>query len=86
MKLPKMDIHNALALVVILLSFAFLFSLLFVTVPKDNEHIIDIACGAVLVSGFASIISYFYGSSKKQPEKPNTTITEITTTNNDTEA
>lgn len=66
------DIRNFLAIINNVLSFVFLFALLFVEIPEKNETIINIAVGSILVSSFANIINYFFGSSKKQDEK-NTT-------------
>lgn len=63
------EIRNTIAIVVVLLSFTFLFMLLFVHVPKENENIVNIATGAIIVTGLASVISYYFGSSKGEQDK-----------------
>lgn len=65
----KVEFRNVLALIIVLCSFAFLFLTLFVKVPKENEALINVISGAVLVGGVGAIIGYFYGSSKAQNDR-----------------
>ncbi len=65
----KVVFINALALIIVLCSFAFLFLMLFIKVPKENEALINVISGAILVGGVGAIIGYFYGSSKAQNDK-----------------
>lgn len=68
--MQKMDVHNITALTVVLLSFGFLYALLFVHYPKENEQMINIFGGAVCVTGIQIVLNYLFGSSKKQAEPP----------------
>lgn len=65
----KIEFRSVIALIVILCSFAFLFLMLFLKVPKENEALINVVSGAVLVGGVGAIIGYYFGSSKHQTDK-----------------
>lgn len=69
--LGKGDIRAWIGFVFILLSFGFLFLLCFHAVPKENESIINIVAGAVLVGGTGAVISFYFGSSKTDHNKTN---------------
>jgi succinate-acetate transporter protein len=66
--LTKGEIRNTIALSMVFLSFSFLFALLFVEIPKENENMINIVAGAVLVSGLAQIVGFYFGSSKSEQD------------------
>lgn len=68
----KVEFRAVLSLIIVTSSFAFLFAMLFVRVPKENEALINVVCGAVLVGGVGAIIGFYFGSSKSEIEKPAT--------------
>lgn len=50
------------------LSFAFLFALMLIKVPKENESIINIAAGSIL-AGLGMVLAYYFGSSKDKSDQ-----------------
>lgn len=48
--------------------FVLLYLLVFQPVPSENQRLLDIASGALLTS-FAAVVGYFYGSSKGSADK-----------------
>lgn len=66
----KIEFRAVLSLIIVTSSFAFLFAMLFVKVPKENEALINVVAGAVLVGGVGAIIGFYFGSSKSEIEKP----------------
>ena len=48
--------------------FVLLYLLVFQPVPAENQRLLDIASGALLTS-FAAVVGYFYGSSKGSSDK-----------------
>ena len=48
--------------------FSLLILLLYTTVPSENKDLLNLVVGA-LIGSFASIVGYFYGSSKGSAEK-----------------
>ena len=48
--------------------FGLLIGLLYVGVPAENKDLLNLVVGA-LIGSFASIVGYFYGSSKGSAEK-----------------
>lgn len=71
--MAKGDVRSWISILVILASFAFLFTMLFVKVPKENEALINVVAGAVLVGGVGSVVSYYFGSSKTSENNQNPT-------------
>jgi uncharacterized BrkB/YihY/UPF0761 family membrane protein len=67
MNLPNLKDHitEILALIITVLSFAFLFSLLIIKVPNENKDITNITIGFVLGSFVAGVAGYYFGSSKQ---------------------
>jgi hypothetical protein len=83
----KIEFRDLLALAIVLGSFLFGFMLFFVTIPPENKTALDMITGAVIIALPATVISYYFGDSKRQiaqpitgtPEKPlviDATITE----------
>lgn len=48
----------------VLMGFALVIMLFFVTVPEGNKTLIDVAFGALITTGVVSIFNYYFGSSK----------------------
>lgn len=65
----KIEFRAVLSLIIVSCSFAFLFLMLFLKVPKENEALINVVSGAVLVGGVGAIVGYYFGSSKHQTDK-----------------
>lgn len=62
------NIRSILAFIIVVLSFAFLFALLFIKLPEENKDILQIATGLVLAAlGF--VTGYYFGSSKNESDK-----------------
>lgn len=68
------NMRSIIALSVVYLAFAFLFSLLFVKIPPENKDIVNIATGAVIVAGITGVITYYFGSSKDKSDQDKATI------------
>lgn len=65
------NIRSIIALLVVILSFVFLFLLLKTTIPAGNKDILQIAAGIILGS-MAGVIGYYFGSSKNESDKAKT--------------
>ena len=60
--------RSIIAFIIVLLSFSFLFALLFVKLPSENRDILQISAGLVLAAlGF--VTGYYFGSSKNESDK-----------------
>lgn len=68
-----------LSIGLIVSTIAFDFSLFWVTFPEDNRDMLNMAMGTFNSLGFASVVSFFLGSSKSSAEK-NATINALTNT------
>jgi len=62
--IQKMDVRNIIALLAILLSFIFLFLLLYVKIPVENKDIINVSTGFVVGTCVTAIMGYFFTSTK----------------------
>lgn len=58
---------------VVFLSFGFLFSLLFVKIPSENEAVVNVATGIVL-GALGAVTAYYFGSSKDKSDQDKATI------------
>lgn len=58
----------ALGLFVVGASFAIVYMLIFHAIPPENKDIVNIAFGTLLGLS-ASVVNYFYGSSKSSADK-----------------
>ena len=80
----KENATEILAIMSSIASFIFLGLLFFVTVPKGNEHLIDIMGGAIVLNTVASVYGYYFGQSKKRDIVPeagqSTTLTQTSST------
>lgn len=63
--LTKMDIRNVLAILVILLSFCFLFLLAIHKVPIENKDLVNISTGFVIGASVGAIIGYYFTATKQ---------------------
>jgi amino acid transporter len=77
-KLTAMYILGAL---IVLGFFTLLGLLIFKEVPAENNDVLNLAIGA-LISGFATVVGYFYGSSAGSAAK-NDLLTKKTEQNNE---
>lgn len=59
--------RSIIAVSVVWLAFAFLFILLYVPIPAQNETIINVATGLVLAA-LGGVIGYYFGSSKDKSD------------------
>lgn len=62
------NVRSVIGLIVILCGFGFLYALLFIKVPTENQHIIDVASGIVL-GVVVSVGAYYFGSAKDISDK-----------------
>lgn len=58
----------ALGSLIVLAFFALLALLVFNGIPEQNESLLNIAIGSLLAA-FATVVGYFYGSSKGSSDK-----------------
>ena len=58
------DFLQLLALVLVVMTFAFDMMFFFVQYPERNHDIVNMIAGVINTVGFASVINFFYGSSK----------------------
>lgn len=65
------NIRSIIGLLVVVLSFVFLFLLLKTTIPAGNKDILQIAAGIVLAA-MGGVIGYYFGSSKNESDKAKT--------------
>jgi len=60
---------NTLAIILIVLTFGFDTMFLFVQYPERNHDTITMIAGVLNTVGFASVVSFFYGSSQGSKNK-----------------
>lgn len=60
--------RSIIAFGVVLMSFGFLYFLLYKEIPAENKDVLQIACGIVL-GVLATVISYYFGSSKDKSDQ-----------------
>ena len=60
--------RSLIAFGVVLMSFGFLYFLLYKKIPPENKDILQIASGIVL-GVLATVISYYFGSSKDKSDR-----------------
>jgi hypothetical protein len=58
------------ATLITLIGMAFVFAVVFIVVPKENQQNASMALGFVLGTLLAAPIGFFYGASKAQPPAP----------------
>lgn len=69
--------RTLIALSVVLMSFGFLFALVYHAVPEQNKDIIQIASGLVLAV-LAGVTGYYFGSSKDKSDQEKADIIQKT--------
>lgn len=57
-----------LAFTIVIFSFAFLFALVFIPIPKDNVDTVNLVAGFVL-GVTATVVTYYFGTSKDKSDK-----------------
>ena len=78
-KVSSTEIRNLLAIIITLGCFSLLLLLIVKPVPSDNKDILNIAIGFIFGTGFAGVISFFYGASKADGISKSETIEKKTT-------
>ena len=66
-----LNIRSIIAFSIVIFSFGYLFSLLFVAIPEANKTIVYTSAGLVL-AGLGAVTSYYFGSSKNESDKAKT--------------
>ena len=74
--ITKIKITDIIAFLIVILSFGFLYLLLFVKIPDNNKDITNVAIGFVLGSFVAGVSGFYFGASKKD-EKPSNPIVPL---------
>lgn len=67
------NMRSILGLTVTLGSYAYLFVLLYVTVPAQNATIMNVSAGIVLAA-LTGVVGYYFGSSKDKSDQDKATI------------
>lgn len=78
MEKPKMI--NTMAIVTIILTFAFISVQLFIEIPEANKDTINVINGVLMSTGFVAIIQFYFGSSTGSETK-NETIKNLSENN-----
>lgn len=60
--------RSLIAFFIVILSFGFLFALIYKNVPPDNKDILQISAGLVL-GVLATVTAYYFGSSKDKSDQ-----------------
>lgn len=80
----KENTTEMLALLSAFQSFVFIMVLCFHEIPKENEQLVNIMGGAIILNTIASVYGYYFGQSKRRDIIPETgtatTITQKSTT------
>lgn len=61
------NVRSIIAFIVVVMGFAFLFALLKIPIPKENETVLNVATGLVLAA-LGGVIAYYFGSSKDKSD------------------
>ncbi len=62
---------------ILVASFGFIFAITFIPIPEDNQRIVDMITGGLIVSGISTIIGYYYGASKSSKDREAKILTAI---------
>lgn len=60
---------NILALIWTVFGFGYIVAVTFLIIPKDNVRVVDTVTGFLLGTVLATILNYFFGSSKGSSDK-----------------
>lgn len=61
------NVRSIIAFMVVLLGFAFLFSLLYVPIPLSNKDAVML-CSGIVLGVVVSVAAYYFGSSKDKSD------------------
>jgi len=61
------NVRSIIALLVVILGFAFLFALLFVPIPLSNKDAVML-CSGIVLGVVVSVAAYYFGSSKDKSD------------------
>lgn len=75
--MKNVEFRAVLAITIVVCAFLFLFAMLFHKVPSENEALINVVSGAILVGGVGAIIGYYFGSAKGHPNEPPTNVNVV---------
>jgi hypothetical protein len=64
----SMDVRNTIGMVFTMMSFLFLFRLLYTKIPPENKDVV-IAIAGVIVGQLVTINGYYFGQSKSEVEQ-----------------
>lgn len=62
------NIRSVIALLVVILSYVFLFTITKTVIPPDNLPVVQTVVGLIL-AGLGGVIGYYFGSSKNESDK-----------------
>lgn len=65
--------RGILAYIVVILCFAFLFTIAIVPIPKDNQPVVNTSAGVVLLT-IGVVVSYYFGASKDKSDQDQSKI------------
>lgn len=72
--------RSIIALSIVVMSFGFIFFLLYKTIPAENKDILQISAGIVL-GVLGTVASYYFGSSKDKSDQEKADIVKETKQN-----
>lgn len=62
----KMKTANVLGIIFALLSFAFLFTIIFKEIPDKNLQIVGLLTGLIIGAGIGGVVAYFFNYKKNE--------------------
>jgi hypothetical protein len=65
--LTQTSIRGVIAIIVIISSFGFLFSLLHYKIPPENKEVVTVSAGLIL-AGMGVVLGYYFGASKDKTD------------------
>ncbi len=84
LKIGRTEIRNIIAIIYTLGVFGFLFVLAFHTVSEKNNNLLNVL-GGVIIGGQATILGWFFGSSKNESDAAKNDITKVESTTKTTD-
>ena len=70
-RLTKTDIRNSLAIIIVLGCFGLVYLLQVSPIPEQNHDIVNIVAGFIYGGALASVVGFYFGSTKQDKNHKN---------------